>query len=51
MFSRIRAALLTLLGVYIVLTLISQALEKYLVLIIVGIVVITIFYFISNRRL
>jgi hypothetical protein len=48
-FLRIRSALLTLLAVYVVLTLISNALQQYLGLIIFGIVAITVVYLISNR--
>jgi hypothetical protein len=49
MLPRIRTALLTLLGTYLVLTVISKALEQYLGLIIFGIVAITVAFIISKR--
>jgi hypothetical protein len=48
-FLRIRTALLTLLAVYVVLTLITKALEQYLGLIIFGIVAMTVAMLISRR--
>jgi hypothetical protein len=42
MLKRIRSGLLTLLLIFVALTLIASAIEKYLGLIIVGIIVITV---------
>jgi hypothetical protein len=46
---RIRSALLTLVGVFILVMLIAEALKHYLHLIIIGIVVITLVNMIINR--
>lgn len=48
-FLRIRSALLMLLGIYILVTLVAEALKHYLPLIIIGIVAITLVYMIINR--
>jgi hypothetical protein len=48
MFRRIWTALLTLLLVYIVLDLVTAALEKYLVLIIIGLFIIALVYIIRH---
>jgi hypothetical protein len=46
---RVRSALLTLVGVFIVVMLIAEVLKHYLSLIILGIVVITVVHMIINR--